>query len=679
MKKNTGSKAFFVFVAGILILPLFSFAANSNNLAISTTPTTNVTQTSAKLNGFYNAGTSPSMDVRFEWGDTPTMTNSTSYQTKTGSGTFDATITVLPGKTYFVRAMGVANGFAPVFGSTLSFTTPNYTQATVQSMPATSITQTGATLNGFFNGGGSTTETRFEYANNSSFVGSTYTTYTSMIGTSGSFSKPITGLQSNTTYYFRAIAKNSAGVTIATSALSFKTGTITPPPTNCTINTFSANPSSITSGSSTTLSWITTNCTDVSISGGSLGQINMNANDSVSTGSLTQDTSFTLTAYGASNTDTQTITVDITTSGGNNDCEIDYFYASPDEIDEGEETTLYWSTSNCTDVDINNGIGDVPNDGDVDTDELDEDESFTITATNGNSSDSRTITVEVDDDNGNNDDECEIDEFYASPSTVSYGGSTTLYWETTDCDDVYISNGVGDVDDDGDERVNNIYSTRTFTITAEGDDGDDSDSVTVYLNWLPDAPVPDYHPYVPPVHTYTTTYVTTASGTTLVDLNITSAFENVGAGERFNIDMEYINNSSSVTAKDATLYIILSKDVVFERISRGTYNKADHTIFIKLEDISPKEKGEITLQVRTSNRVEAGENIMTIGTLNYEKNNVKEEVIDVLTNKVSGGSVLGAFAIGGFSGTLISWLVAILLLMVVYAIAKQIRKEGRAF
>jgi len=676
MEKNIVSKAFFVFVAGILILPLFSFAASSNNLAISTTPTTNITQTSAKLNGFYNAGTAPSMDVRFEWGDTPTMTNSTSYQTKTGSGTFDATITVQPGKTYFVRAMGVANGFAPVFGSTLSFTTPSYTQATIQTMPATSIVQTGATLNGIFNGGGSATETRFEYANNSSFIGSYFTTYTSMLGNSGSFSKAITGLQSNTTYYFRAIAKNSAGVTIATSALSFKTGTVTPPPTNCTINTFSANPSSITSGSSSALSWTTSNCTDVGISGGSFGQANMNANGSVSTGSLTQDTTFTLTAYGATNTDTQTITVDITTSGGGNDCEIDSFYASPDEIDEGEETTLYWETTNCTDVDISDGIGDVSNDGDIDTDELDEDESFTITATNGNSSDSKTITVEVDDDNGNNnDDECEIDEFYASPSFLPNGGSTTLYWETTDCDDVYISNGVGNVDDDGEERVYNIYSTTTFYITAEGDDGDDSDSVTVSVSTF-DPYIP---PYVPPTNTHTTTYVTTTSGTTLVDLDITSSFENVGAGERFNVDIDYINNSSSITAKDATLNIILSKDVVFERISRGTYNKADHTIFIKLEDISPKEKGEIVLQVRTSNRVQGGETILTIGTLNYEKNNVKEEVIDVLTNRVNGGSTLGAFAIGGFSGTLISWLVAILLLMIVYAIARQIRKEGRAF
>lgn len=670
-------------MAGILVLPLFTFAATGTNPSISTVPTSNITQTSAKLNGFYNAGSATNINVRFEWGDTPLLGNSTTYQTFTGSGTFEQTITVQPGKTYFVRAMGVATGYTPVFGSTLSFTTPNYTSATVQTMPATNVAQTTATLNGYFNGGGSPTETRFQYANNSAFVGSTYTNYVSMIGNTGTFSAPITGLSQNTTYYFRAIAKNSAGTVTATTALSFTTtGTNPPPPppNNCVIDSFSANPSQINPGSSSTLSWTTTNCTSVSISGisGTLG-----LDDSVSTGTLTSDTTFTITATGNGTTDTDTVTVDVITSGGNNDCTIDEFYADPDDIDEGDNTTLFWETTNCTDVDISDGIGDVSNDGDEETDDLFEDESFTITASNSTSSDSKTITVEVDEDNGgnnNNDDDCEIDEFYASPSSVSYGEKTRLYWETTDCEDVYISN-IGNEDDEGNVNTNNLYQTTTFVITAFGDDGSDSDSITVYVNgqddpviYYPQNPNPAPNPVI-----HTTTYISTSGTSALVDLDITSGFENVSAGERFEIKIEYANTSSTTSAKESELEIVLPKNLIFERISRGEYSKTDHKVFVDLETISPKEKGEITLQVKVSGKARSGERLVTLGTLNYEKNNVKEEVIDILANKVDGtGSVLGAFAIGGFSGTLISWLVSILLLMIIYAIARQIRKERTA-
>jgi hypothetical protein len=542
---------------------------------------------------------------------------------------------------------------------------------------------------------------------------------------------------------------------------------------NCVINSFTANPNSVNYGYYSTLNWNTTDCNYVRIVGGNINQSNLNADGSKSTGSLYNDTTFTLTAYGNNGSVSKTVTVDV--DGNNNDdCEIDSFYASPDEIDEGEDTTLYWETTDCDDVYISNGIGNVSDDGHVDTDDLFEDETYTITATGNNSSDSKTITVRVDEDN-NNDDDCEIDDFYASPSTVSYGDDTKLYWETTDCDDVYISNGVGNVDDDGNERVDNIYSTTTYTITAHGDNGSDSDSVTVYVSQAPVlgtisvttlgvqnvtqtsahlagvlvytgsgvrsawfeygtttalgnttsqsapsaaigpintaytnsisglAPNTTYYfravatasdtgrvegiirsfrtPGATSTNTNTVVYVNSGTGESLLNLDITSAFENVGVGEQYDIDITYENTSSTVTARDTTLTIVLPKNLVFQRISRGEYNLRDHTIFVDLEDVSPKEKGEITLQVLVGNKAQSGELLVTIGTLNYEKNSKKEEVIDILTNKVTEGSSLGAFALGtGFwPNTLIGWLILLIIfLMIIYIANRMFRRKNVA-
>jgi hypothetical protein len=594
--------------------------------------------------------------------------------------------------------------------------------------------------------------------NNVSIVGGNINQYN--LSTNGSIST--NSLYSNTTFTINATGQNGSDSDQETVTVSGQQQN------NCIINSFTASPNSVNSGYFSTLNWNTTNCNYVRIVGGNINQNNLNADGSKSTGALYSDTTFTLTAYGNNGSVTSTVTVDV--NGNNNDdCEIDSFYASPDEIEEGEDTTLYWQTTDCDDVYISNGIGNVNDDGSEDTDDLYEDETYTITATGNNSSDSKTITVRVDEDN--NDDDCEIDDFYASPSSVSYGDDTKLYWETTDCDDVYISNGVGNVDDDGDERVDNIYSTTTFTITAHGDNGSDSDSVTVYVKQAPvyentsvttlgvqnvtkttadlagvlvytgnqttnvwfeygttpnlgnvttqtafyssiNTPftksisglTPDTLYYFKAIannqngrtegvvrnfrtsgatstNTNTVVYVNSGTGESLLNLDITSAFENVGVGEQYDIDIAYENTSSTVTARDTTLNIVLPKNLVFQRISRGEYNLRDHTIFVDLEDVSPKEKGEITLQVVVGSKAQSGELLVTIGTLNYEKNSKKEEVIDILTNKVTEGSSLGAFALGtGFwPNTLIGWLILLVIfLMIIYIANRMFRRKNVA-
>jgi hypothetical protein len=57
----------------------------------------------------------------------------------------------------------------------------------------------------------------------------------------------------------------------------------------------------------------------------------------------------------------------------------------------------------------------------------------------------------------------------------------TLKWRTTNAEDVDIDNGIGDVDDDGSERVR-IYDDTTFRLYARGDYSSDRCYLTVRIN-----------------------------------------------------------------------------------------------------------------------------------------------------------------------------------------------------
>ncbi len=78
----------------------------------------------------------------------------------------------------------------------------------------------------------------------------------------------------------------------------------------CAITGFSANPASVTSGGSSTLSWSTTNCTSATLNGSGVS-----VNGSQSTGALTNTTSYTLTATGNGTSTSSGTTVTVGTAG----------------------------------------------------------------------------------------------------------------------------------------------------------------------------------------------------------------------------------------------------------------------------------------------------------------------------------------------------------------------------
>jgi hypothetical protein len=165
------------------------------------------------------------------------------------------------------------------------------------------------------------------------------------------------------------------------------------------IISFNADPSSISAGESSDLSWNVSGATTISIDQG-IGNVALTGTRSVAP---VTTTIYTLTASNSSGSTTATTQVVITgtptpspspspTPGGWPI--VNYFMANPSVIAAGGSTTLGWDVSNATSIVIDNGVGSVGSAGTtvvspaVST-------NYTLTATNATGSYYMTIAVLV--------------------------------------------------------------------------------------------------------------------------------------------------------------------------------------------------------------------------------------------------------------------------------------------
>ncbi|MFA6514738.1 MAG: hypothetical protein WCT42_00530 [Candidatus Paceibacterota bacterium] len=242
----------------------------------------------------------------------------------------------------------------------------------------------------------------------------------------------------------------------------------------CKIKNFTANPDSIMISDYSVLKWETEGCTKVTIS-------NLAYNIPTSGEQKvwpTQTTNYILSAEGENGLgmDAQ---VTIYVNSVPSTCKINDFAASDTSINLGDSSTLSWSTSNCAHVAISN-IGNV--------DAVNSKvvwpvitKTYTLTVENqyGSVVDSRAVTIYVNDNNNNT---CKINNFTASDTSIDDGDSSTLHWNTTNCERIKISD-VGDyLSDDGSETVSPNEDT-TYVLTAYDSNGThDTASVRIYVD-----------------------------------------------------------------------------------------------------------------------------------------------------------------------------------------------------
>ena len=197
--------------------------------ATSATGSSSVTSTGATLGGTVNANNADTT-VTFEYGLTAIYGSSVSATPSTVTGTDDTAVSavisgLLPNTLYHYRVNGV-NKAGTVNGLDATFTTDKAVP-TAATSAASSVTSTGATLNGTVNASNDSTTATFEYGTSLSYGTTVTATQSPVSGSSNTaVSYSLTGLIPNTLYHYRVVAVNGTGptnggdVTFTTTAIA---------------------------------------------------------------------------------------------------------------------------------------------------------------------------------------------------------------------------------------------------------------------------------------------------------------------------------------------------------------------------------------------------------------------------------------------------------------------------
>ena len=206
-----GITAFSQFTVGSSSITVSAPAAASNAAS-------DITATTATLNGSVNPGGS-STTVSFEYGLTTSYGSSLTAAQSPLSGTGDllvsAALSGLDASTTYHYRVVAANSSGTTNGADESFTTASETTVflpAISGVSASSITASGATLEGSVNAGNASTTVSFEYGTSTSYGSSITATESPLTGnTNVSVSATLTGLAVSTTYHYRVVATNSQG------------------------------------------------------------------------------------------------------------------------------------------------------------------------------------------------------------------------------------------------------------------------------------------------------------------------------------------------------------------------------------------------------------------------------------------------------------------------------------
>jgi K319L-like, PKD domain/OmpA family len=258
------------------------------------------------------------------------------------------------------------------------------------------------------------------------------------------------------TYMFRLTVRDDH------NGVSTDRVTVSTTKTEITIKRFTATPTQVEAGGTVDLLWEVEGADEVEIS--TLGKVDPHSGTSQV--SVSQTTTFTLTARNAKREINQSVTVTVQGSAPR----ILRFNASPLTINSGQNSVLSWETAGADQVTIDE-IGSVGTSGSA-TVSPTHNTTYTITATNGFGTVSSTVSIEVAPPG-----RPRILNFVASPQEVLPSEQSTLTWEVEGADSVSITD-LGKVDLAGTSTVT-PEETRNYVLTATNSQGEVTATVTV--------------------------------------------------------------------------------------------------------------------------------------------------------------------------------------------------------
>ena len=476
MYKFIKNIALSVFALAIFILPYTTSAGMTPSLLSWTA--TNVTSTTVKLNGTVN----PNGTNANAWFEMQAGTR-LGYQ-NIGSGNSGVTMTpynvsgLTPGTNYQFRLVS-QNQVGTTYSSWKSFTTTSSNTSGGSSScgccgcdtPSVNITA-------------SPTSVSYGGSSNISWTSNNTTSCTATGGSSGWSGARLTNgsffassLTNTTTYNISCVGTNGQYVSDQVTV------TVASQPTPAPTVNISANPSSVAYGGSSTISWTSSNATSCTASGtGWSGTKATSGNYYAS--SLTSTKTYTITCTGPGGQATDTTTVYVQSAPQAPTVSLS---ASPNSVAYGGSTNLTWNVSNATSCTANSNPltsftgSKSASGGSQYVGNLTQTTYFNITCTGpgGQASDTTYVTVQSAP-------QAPTVNISANPSSVAYGGSSTISWTSSNATSCTASGGSygwsGTKQLNGSASSGTLYSTTTFTITCYGNGGQASDSTTVYTN-----------------------------------------------------------------------------------------------------------------------------------------------------------------------------------------------------
>lgn len=203
---------------------------------VSNLPATSIQTTSATLNGQVVATGGDAPAVTLFYGPNDGGTNATAWSNNVPlgvqSGTFSQTVAALSPNTSYRFTARAVNSIGTTWAApSLAFQTLPINPALLTNLPATQVQADSATLNGqvLDTGNEAPAVTIYYGPSNGGTNTSAWAQSASLGIQTGVFAQNVTGLSSNTTYYFAAQALNSAGGSWALPAGTFTTLATNPP------------------------------------------------------------------------------------------------------------------------------------------------------------------------------------------------------------------------------------------------------------------------------------------------------------------------------------------------------------------------------------------------------------------------------------------------------------------
>ncbi len=279
---------------------------------------------------------------------------------------------------------------------------------------------------------------------------------------------------------FVLTCNNSAGVTVSDTV---NLNVSVPAPTL----TFTADSTNIAYNGSTTLRWSTTNATSCTASGAWSGSKTVPSGNQ-STGSLTTSRTFTLSCSGAGGSTTRSVTVNVAGAPPPPATPTLTFTADSTNLAYNGSTTLRWDSTNATSCTASGAwSGSKSVDGSQSTGNLTSSRTYTLVCTGAGGSITRSVAINVAGSVS-----APSVNLTADSTNLSYNGSTTLRWSTsnaTSCTASGAWTGSKAVPS-GNQSTGSLTTSRSYTLTCTGPGGSASDSVTINVGSLPPPSAP---------------------------------------------------------------------------------------------------------------------------------------------------------------------------------------------